>query len=350
MIQSNSVFFTGMASSNAEQLIRLFQIANKRAGNYWTLAESAENAQILVVDVDTVSGHMTSLRPLHKGQILVRLSTNACKENMHALQRPVTPTAIHRVLQKIGDTLSNIAVSPEGQAIPTDHVEAPEIISPRQPEAGHQGRETWNASSPSMWYLHPVQDQSLHSRGVRLIDRLKSCDLDQGSYVLKLAGLPPLFFEPAKNRFICTGALKSYLPHTQALLGPDSIQSIPAEEFQAQLAEGCEQPLERLLWLAALGASMGRAPQGCNAETRYRLTRWPQIERDFPRHFRIAATMIKSAGNVSEIAARSGATPSEIHEFIAAYHNSGHIRIKTPSTSFWSSPQKALLGLLHSAT
>lgn len=61
-----------------------------------------------------------------------------------------------------------------------------------------------------------------------------------------------------------------------------------------------------------------------NLNVRYKLERWPQIDRGYPKHFRIATLMLKGAATPAEIAEATGATVSEVAEFIVAKLASGH--------------------------
>lgn len=57
---------------------------------------------------------------------------------------------------------------------------------------------------------------------------------------------------------------------------------------------------------------------------RYKLERWPSIDRGFPKHFRIATVMLKAPASPAEIAEASGASVPEVCEFIVARMASGH--------------------------
>lgn len=57
---------------------------------------------------------------------------------------------------------------------------------------------------------------------------------------------------------------------------------------------------------------------------RYKLERWPSIDRGFPKHFRIATVMLKAPASPAEIAEATGASMPEVCEFIVARMASGH--------------------------
>ena len=63
--------------------------------------------------------------------------------------------------------------------------------------------------------------------------------------------------------------------------------------------------------------------------------RWPQVEREFPKHFRIATTMMRGSGTLAEIAAQSTAGVADVVDFINAYNALGYIECEAtlPVTS-----------------
>lgn len=65
-------------------------------------------------------------------------------------------------------------------------------------------------------------------------------------------------------------------------------------------------------------AGQGRLLPPFIAADRFKLTRWLQVEREFPKHFRIATTMMKSAQTVAEIAESSKSPEAEVADFINA--------------------------------
>jgi hypothetical protein len=64
----------------------------------------------------------------------------------------------------------------------------------------------------------------------------------------------------------------------------------------------------------------------------YRLARWPQIEREFPQHFRIAKAMLKCAGTPPDTAAAAGTAVEDVIAFIRAYGITGHVEGASPAS------------------
>src|SRR6185503_13044951 len=94
---------------------------------------------------------------------------------------------------------------------------------------------------------------------------------------------------------------------------------VASELAQLRGAAGGAQPLSRLIWLYTLLNSHGHLLAGLDINARYKLTRWPQIEREFPKHFRIATVMMKGPATLTDVADQSGATLSDVVDFVNAY-------------------------------
>ena len=85
-----------------------------------------------------------------------------------------------------------------------------------------------------------------------------------------------------------------------------SSRSTPPPGPRETAALGAAQPLGRLQWFGGLLAGKGELLPDFDAAGRYRLTKWPQTEREFPKHFRIATAMMKGPATLDEVAAASG--------------------------------------------
>lgn len=358
MNQPASVFFTGMDASDAEQLTALFQEINRRSGNRWALASDADSAGVLVIDVDTLYGHMTWLGAQSSGQAIVALTAGETADADHVLHRPVTPEAMRRVLHGLSAAHSPTPAAPEPAGAPPPAARsapaARDAVPPATkvpeptpvPAAAHPAPEAPAPVPP------PAPAASAPAKPVerRLIDLMLSGNAGEGPRKLELPGQPPLLFDLTRKVFLCGSAIKPYLPHTQAVLRNGAITPVPADEFDAQRREiGDAQPIGRLLWLAALGGSGGEIADAAPG-ARYRLNKWPQIEREFPKHFRIATAMMKGFQAPSELAEQSGVTVAEVNDFIAASLVSGHAEVEAaPSVEAVAPPQKSLLERLRGA-
>lgn len=112
-----------------------------------------------------------------------------------------------------------------------------------------------------------------------------------------------------------------------------------SEALNAARAAHPAQPLERLLWYAGLVATPGILGRKLSRGERYKLTRWPETEREFPKHFRIAKAMLKEAATADEIVAVSGMPFEEVVDYMNASHAAG--RLEAASAAQAAEPVRA---------
>ena len=105
---------------------------------------------------------------------------------------------------------------------------------------------------------------------------------------------------------------------------------VPMEELEAARAANPSQPLERLRWYAGLVATPGILGRKLGRTDTYKLSRWPETEREFPRHFRIAKAMLHEPASIEEIMTASGMSHDDVVDYINASFASG--RLATPVT------------------
>ena len=110
---------------------------------------------------------------------------------------------------------------------------------------------------------------------------------------LTMAGAPDLTLDPANKTYYAEGTSRTLAPYTQRVIALDDWQPVDYAELAALQASGKGQPYARLLWLHHALGSHGKLSPELDADAKYKLNRWPQIEREFPKHFRIATVMMK---------------------------------------------------------
>jgi hypothetical protein len=141
-------------------------------------------------------------------------------------------------------------------------------------------------------------------------------------------------------------SLKALLPYCQGAVARGEWEPVSAAVIDGLRASGSGQPLTRLLWLFALSNSKGELMPGLDVNGRYKLGRWPQIEREFPKHFRIATVMMKGYASLNEIAEQSGAPLGDVFDFVNAYMVTGFAEAEgvAPSTA---EPGRGWIGRLR---
>lgn len=99
-----------------------------------------------------------------------------------------------------------------------------------------------------------------------------------------------------------------------------------AEAMKTIRATAEAQPLERLRWFAGLVATPGILGRRLQSGQRVQLARWPETEREFPKHFRIAKAMLSAPATVQEIATASGMPLDEVTDYVNACHAAGRLK------------------------
>ena len=129
-------------------------------------------------------------------------------------------------------------------------------------------------------------------------------------------------------------------------------EALDADAWAREAASAGEpQPLSRLRWLGGLLAGKGALVQGLEAEDRFQLLKWPQTEREYPRHFRIATQMMKGPATVAEIAKASGVPEPDVADFVNANLATGFaapVAEAPPAPEEPAKPRGGLLGRLRS--
>lgn len=100
---------------------------------------------------------------------------------------------------------------------------------------------------------------------------------------------------------------------------------IYSEALKAAREANEAQPLERLRWYAGLIATPGILSRNLSHAAQFKLSGWPETEREFPKHFRLAKEMLKDDATVEQIVAGSGMPFEEVVDYINASFAAGRI-------------------------
>ena len=169
------------------------------------------------------------------------------------------------------------------------------------------------------------------ARDPHLADYLRPGALP-GPVKLGIEGAPPLVLDPKSQTYLGPATLKPFAPYCERVLRSDEWSAITPGEFEKLKAElGGAQPFARLLWLCGLLAGHGHIAEGFDPNQRYRLLKWPQIEREYPKHFRIATVMMKGPQSLTEIAEGAGVPLAEVSDFVNANLFSGQAEMEQPA-------------------
>lgn len=332
-MSSTSLCFTGFSRDELSQAQALFEQANAQRGQRWSQAAEAE-AGVLVIDMDSMYGHMTWLKAAGSGRRTVGVTAGERCETDFLLRRPLSAEGMAAVLAELeaGAPAGNRATAPAAAPIPEAApvpAPAPAPVAPaaEAPEPAEPSDEA-KAAIASQYIAAVTTGQMAAMPANPIPHRPSLSDLLApgalpGPSRLRLAGAPDLLLDPRTQAWAGSATLKPLLPYVKAELSAADASPIDPAEFEAQ--RGNAQPYMRLLWLCALGSGDGQLITGFLPNRKFVLTKWPQIEREFPKHFRIATAMMKGPALLQEIADASGASAAEVTDFVNAGLASGAI-------------------------
>lgn len=131
---------------------------------------------------------------------------------------------------------------------------------------------------------------------------------------------------PAGATVVIDPELDAYYFESTRLTPIAALLQLPASAwtpvYSKSLAEtrasSAPQPLARLRWFAGLVASPGVLAPALDPHARYQLIRWATIEREFPRHFRIAKQFLGHALTIDAAAAAADVSRAEVVDYVNA--------------------------------
>ncbi|MCE3004650.1 MAG: hypothetical protein LW860_18440 [Xanthomonadaceae bacterium] len=318
----------------------------------------AADADVLLIDVDSIYGHMDWVRARGNGRNIVALSDRAAQEGESAIQRPVSDAGVAAALaywiQRLG-----LASAADGARAST-----PPAAEPRRPAVAATPAATPAPVPAAATVPAPVvTDPAPLPAATAAVDPIDAVapppaavasELPLAEYCtiealpraarIVLDGAPALTIDNERGVYYGPGGLKALEAYARGSIPREAWEPVSPAVLEGLRAAGGGQPTARLVWLGALLAGNGQWLGG-DASTRVRLAKWPQIEREFPRHFRIATVMMKGFATIDEIAQQSGAQPTEVADFANASLAAGHAEVEAPAVPA-ATPETAGGGLL----
>jgi hypothetical protein len=335
---------TGMDSKTEAEVTAAFKVANAETGSKWTLAAD-DAADFIVIDMDSLYGPMSWLRLHAAGRKVIGLASGERNQTDYRLPRPVTADDFAVLLSELAsDAPAAERTPPPAQAAVTETVEAmpveataPATAASAEPEPPAPVAAEPEAEPAPVAELPP--DRSLAAW-------LSANGLDRRVRLQRGAG-PVLLVDPRSKVYHGPATLKPLAAYFDGTLLIEDFATPDADAWEREAASlGAAQPLSRLQWLGALLGGHGSLLPGSDPEGQYRLTKWPQTEREYPKHFRIATAMMKGPATVAEIADGSGVPQDEVADFINANLATGYAEWVPPSAPEPEpTPQKPAGGL-----
>ena len=355
---SNTLCITGFSKEEAASLQSQFELANARLSNCWSIAPEGE-AHVLVIDMDSMYGHMSWLKGHSSGKVTVGVTVGTRAETDHVLTKPVDTETFARLLGDLAGKTPGEApkprpapvaaapmpVAPAATPTPTP---APAPVAPAPPAPAAAPVSPRNTGSMPAMPADPVrttgQMRAMPADPVRstgqmpampplppadpMLDYYLKPGVLMGPVKAQLPGAPLLVLDPASQTYAGGSALKVFLPYAEAVLREGDFTHIDQIELAAHVKQlGGSQPWARLAWLAGLAVGKGMVLPGTNPNAKFKLVKWPQSEREFPKHFRIATVMMKGPAQLTEIADQSGASLAEVTDFVNANLATGYATV-----------------------
>jgi hypothetical protein len=202
---------------------------------------------------------------------------------------------------------------PEEHPMPVDE----EAIAPG-PVPGHPGSEQVGTLAPAT--VSPPEPAPQRT----LADWCVAGALS-GKVRYAREGCPALFIDGDARTWFGPTALKSLAACFEGPVAEQDFEPVADDAWASETAAlGAAQPLSRLRWLGGLVSGKGALLPGHDPDGRYKLGKWPQTEREYPKHFRIATAMMKAPATLPEIAEASGVPLAEVVDFVNANLATGY--------------------------
>lgn len=395
---------TGMDPATESALQTAFKVANAQLGGHWNLVPE-QQADFVVVDMDSMYGPMSWLRLHASGKSVIALTAAQRTQADYLLAHPFSADSMSTLLGEIA-TLSGHAIAKPApaaaptaieipkqprtdptaalpdvvvdlletdlaqakaaaqQAAPVAAVPAPVAPAPSPaatapaapaPVAPAPVAAAPAAPAPIAPAAAPVAAApaaanpavpSITARGDGLLDWLVAGRL-RG--LLRVgSGEERLLIDADQRKYHGPAALKPLAALFDRGFAPSEFELLPAAQWDSAAAQlGASMPLARLVWFGNLLAGHGRLAPGYDPQRRYRMTKWPQTEREYPKHFRIATVMMKAPATVTEIAEASGVTEAEVADFINANLATGFAEAEGDPTPAEPAKSGGLFGRLR---
>lgn len=317
--------FRNFLGPAAQRLRQSWEVSNER------------DADLVVVDVDSVFGHMAWLKANGAGKRTAAFTgRDSARESDLLLGRPLSLEAVVKLLLMFnlpsGVTPPPQAAAPEREAYASEYragdarpqrvapapVEAPAVEAPRPPPPRP-------APAPPPPVAAPAPPPPAPARELGVADFLTGITLP-GPARLVTAGAQDLVLDPASQTWYSSSTgLRALAPHCARSLQLSDWQLLNAADFAAAKGTLTAQPFSRLLWFYVLNRSQGELLPELDRQARFKLARYPQSEREFAKHFRIGTFMLKDYASLEDIAEASGAALPDVVDYVNAYTAVGFV-------------------------
>ena len=329
MATAKRVAAVSVSPADLDQVKQQLERVKAQLPRTWHWANESE-ADVLLIDVDSVYGHMDWLRAHAAGRRIIALSSRRGPDHDVVLVRPISPESVLHAFGQI-EADGSLARAPEPMAAAPAPAPRPvAAVAPVAAPVAAPAPKPVAAPAPAAAATvalapepAPEAPKPVLANELTLIEFFTAEALPQASK-LTLGDHPSLTVDVATESYFGPAALKPLIPYCQGLIERRAWQPVSAPVLQGLRAAG-NLPLNRLVWLYTLINSNGQLLPGLDLNGRFKLVKWPQIEREYPKHFRIATIMMKGPQTLSDIADQSGAALADVVDFVNAYSATGFV-------------------------
>lgn len=301
MNSTRRVSSISVAATDRDILRRLVAQLPAAGGARWIWSDDGD-AEVLIIDVDTVSGHMDWLRARAAGYAIIAMTSHGGGSHASVLRRPLDAQGLAQALAAVDSALPASGAKPA--VLDADSGAAPACSTASSVAAIADA-----ALAPS---LLDILDGSLLTECARLVR----------------ADLPSLTLDLANASWFGPSSLRAIESYCSGGIARREWERVSPAVMEGLRASGAAQPLSRLAWFVTLVNSGGRLRPELATGQRLSLARWPQIEREFPHHFRVATTLMKQPFALDDLVAACGVPRTEVIDFVNAYHRIGVIAVE----------------------
>lgn len=330
---------TGMDSKTKAEVQAAFKAANAETGNLWTLVDG-DDADYIVIDMDSLYGPMSWLRLHAAGRKVVGLTSVDRNQTDYRLPRPISANDFSVLLSEIAVDAPVEAAAAKAAAAPAP-AEKVEPVAAKAEVAPPPGAEPEPVAAAAPVPTpepvpepepepEPIPEPVIELPADRGLARwLLAGGLDRRVRLQRGDG-PVLLVDPRTRVWHGPATLKPLLGYFEGALQLEDFATPDAAAWESEAAAiGAAQPLSRLQWLGGLLAGHGALLPGLDPHGKYRLLKWPQTEREYPKHFRIATAMMKGPATVAEVAEASGVAKEDVADFVNANLATGYAESTT---------------------
>ena len=380
MAKTMRIAAMSVAAAELEQIKSMMVSLRGDAGAHWEWIGDSNAADVLIIDADSLYGHMDWLKAQSGGRNVICLTASSGHDQDNVLHRPIGVGGLKASLQRASGGPVDVAAAASEPAAAADTPAAaaaavmPKRITGQQPvvpapapapapaapapaavaatagatpaapkPAAAAAAAGAGISAPSLLPRRVTGQQPVvpsapiaapaptpapapapapaaaTPQALNLAEYFLPENLGEARK-LERDGQPPLIVDAAADRYYGGLTLKPLLPYCMGSIKSSEWKPVPAAEIDKLRAMNAGLPLSRLLWLYVIGTSNGTTLlPGFDLNAKFKLVKWPQIEREFPKHFRIGTAMMKGPATLQEIADGSGATVGEVIDFVNAY-------------------------------